>query len=88
MYGLGAPWTNDNHKHFKRGAICGEGSPCLLPTPRFGERHYAVGPPYILHVDDWKRLADSWTAFVPRFTPLYVYMYVCMYCNMYIQLYL
>ena len=67
MYGLGAPWTNDNHKHFKRGKICGEGSPCLLPTPRFGERHYAVGPPYILHKDDWKRLADTWTTFVPRY---------------------
>jgi hypothetical protein len=25
-YGLGAPWTNDNHKHFKRGRICGEGA--------------------------------------------------------------
>lgn len=25
QYGLGAPWTIDNHKHFKRGRICGEG---------------------------------------------------------------
>jgi hypothetical protein len=36
LYGLGAPWTNDNHRHFKRGKICGEGSPCLLPNDRFG----------------------------------------------------
>jgi hypothetical protein len=24
MYGLGAPWTNDNHPKFNRGHVCGE----------------------------------------------------------------
>jgi hypothetical protein len=40
LYGLGAPWTYDNHKHFNRKAICGEGSPCLKIKAKFGEQHF------------------------------------------------
>jgi hypothetical protein len=40
LYGLHAPWTKDNHKHFNRTQICGEGSPCLKVTNDFGEYHY------------------------------------------------
>lgn len=40
MYGLGAPWANDNHPHFDRRSACGQGSPCLNVTVRFGEKHY------------------------------------------------
>ncbi len=65
-YGLGAPWTNDNHKHFNRGKICGEGSPCLIPDEKFGELHYAVGPPYVVHKQDFIKIAQSWTRLVPR----------------------
>lgn len=65
-YGLGAPWTNDNHKKFNRGKVCQEGSPCLRVTTRFGELHYSVGPPYIAHRTDFLRLVDTWTTFVPR----------------------
>lgn len=66
-YGLGAPWTNDNHRHFKRGKICGEGSPCLIPTMQYGEMHYSVGPPYVAHKQDFIRLSNSWTRLVPRY---------------------
>ena len=31
LYGLGAPWTNDNHKKFNRTYICGADSPCRDP---------------------------------------------------------
>lgn len=65
-YGLGAPWTNDNHKKFNRGYICGEGSPCLKPNERFGAEHYSVGPPYIVQKEDLERIAETWTKFVPR----------------------
>lgn len=65
-YGLGAPWANDNHPKFGRGRICGEGSPCLLPTVRYGELHYSVGPPYLAHRSDMHEIAKTWTAFVPR----------------------
>eukprot|EP01034_Spumella_vulgaris_P035952 gene35952-44333_t len=64
-YGLGAPWTNDNHKKFNRGRICGEGSPCLIPNDRYGSEHYSVGPPYIVEKSDMVRLAETWTTFVP-----------------------
>ena len=67
IYGLGAPWTIDNHKHFNRREICTEvDSPCLNTTRAFGEAHYSVGPPYILHRDDMWRIANSWTRYAPR----------------------
>jgi hypothetical protein len=40
LYGLHAPWTKDDHKHFNRRQICGEGSPCLNVTNHFGEYHF------------------------------------------------
>lgn len=40
LYGLGAPWAIDGHKHFNRTEICGEGSPCLKTAVGFGEQHY------------------------------------------------
>jgi hypothetical protein len=79
LYGLGAPWTNDNHAKFKRGYICGEGSPCLEPNELFGERHYAVGPPYVVHRADMQRIADTWTEFVPRVYEGYPYLLAEMY---------
>ena len=60
QYGLGAPWTNDNHKWFNRGKICGEGSRCLLYTEKFASLHFSVGPPYLVHVADMRSLADTW----------------------------
>jgi hypothetical protein len=62
----GAPWTNDNHKHFKRGKICGEGSPCLEPNMQYGELHYSVGPPYVVNKQDFIKIANSWTGLVPK----------------------
>jgi len=79
MYGLGAPWTNDNHKKFRRGKICGEGSPCLLTQLRFGEMHYSVGPPYFLHKTDMHAVVDTWTEFVPRVYEDYPYLLAEMY---------
>lgn len=66
LYGLGAPWTNDKHAKFNRHKICGEGSPCLEPKPAFGDAHYSVGPPYLVHRKDMEKIAETWTTFVPR----------------------
>lgn len=79
LYGLGAPWANDNHPKFNRGKICGEGSPCLKPSQAFGEDHYAVGPPYIAHKDDMIHIASSWTKFVPKVYEGYPYLLAEMY---------
>ena len=45
QYPLGAPWTNDNHKDFNRGKICGEGSLCLKQKGSFAAQHFSIGPP-------------------------------------------
>lgn len=79
MYGLGAPWTNDNHKKFNRTNICGVGSPCLQDTAEFGEEHYSVGPPYLLVKEDMHRLTETWTQFVPRVFEKYPYLLAEMY---------
>lgn len=78
-YGLGAPWCIDNHKHFKRLKICGEGSPCLEPTREFGEVHYSVGPPYLATRGDFERISKSWTYLVPRVYEDYPYLLAEMY---------
>mmetsp|Transcript_1914 Transcript_1914/g.3925 ORF Transcript_1914/g.3925 Transcript_1914/m.3925 type:complete len:303 (+) Transcript_1914:3-911(+) len=78
-YGLGAPWTNDNHKKFNRGKICGEGSPCLLPNQNYGELHYSVGPPYVAHKLDMLRLVKTWTNLVPRVYEGYPHLLAEMY---------
>lgn len=79
IYGLGAPWTRDDHPKFNRTFICGEGSPCLETELRFGEQHYAVGPPYIVHKNDMIKIAATWTKFVPRVYRGYPYLLAEMY---------
>ena len=79
LYGLGAPWQNDQHKKFNRTYICGVGSPCLEPTSPFGENHYAVGPPYIAVKEDFLKIAATWTKFVPRVYEGYPYLLAEMY---------
>lgn len=66
LYGLGAPWAVDRHRHFNRTAVCGIGSPCLKVVPRYGEMHYSVGPPYLVERDDLARLTDTWVTMVPK----------------------
>jgi hypothetical protein len=79
LYGLGAPWTNDNHKKFNRTYICGEDSPCRQPNEWFGSHHYSVGPPYLVHKQDMERIAGTWTKFVPRVYEHYPYLLAEMY---------
>lgn len=66
LYGLGAPWAGQRSRNFNREYICGKNSSCMKTTVKFGEEHYSVGPPYLVHVNDMKRLTDSWCAFVPK----------------------
>ena len=79
LYGLGAPWANDRHLKFNRTRICGAGSRCLLPDMAFGDKHYSVGPPYLVHREDLQRIANTWTAFVPRVYEGYPYLLAEMY---------
>lgn len=61
FYGLGDKWIQFNRKY-----ICGVGSPCIDITSKDAWRYYTVGPPYILHVADWRKLAQAWVDFVPK----------------------
>jgi len=74
QYGLGAHWTT-----FDRLKICGAGSPCLAVTAPEANKYYPVGPPYVLHVDDWRALAPVWTEFAPRVYAQYPYLLAEMY---------
>jgi peptidyl serine alpha-galactosyltransferase len=78
-YGLGAPWTDDNHKKFNRTYICGHGSPCL-DVPQFdGDEYYSVGPPYIATRTDFDHIGKSWVDMVPRVHEGYPYLLAEMY---------
>lgn len=66
VYGLGAPWTQENHRFFNKREICEPDSPCLTVNEAFGDEHYSVGPPYILHRDDMLRIAISWCRYAPK----------------------
>jgi len=43
-----------------RKKICGEGSPCLKVKLGEAEKYFPVGPPYLLHHNDFRRLAPVW----------------------------
>ncbi len=65
LYGLGAPWAGSPTKEFNRMDVCGLTSPCMNTTNAFGERHYSVGPPYLVEKHDLIRLTKTWAKFVP-----------------------
>eukprot|EP00605_Chrysophyceae_sp_TOSAG23-4_P000807 GSChrysophyteH1.ASY1.ANO1.897.1 assembled CDS len=79
LYGLGAPWVNDDHKKFNRRKTCGEGSPCLQAKNPWAERHFSVGPPYLVHKEDMVRISSTWTKFVPRVYEGYPHLLAEMY---------
>ena len=78
-YGLGAPWTNDQHLKFNRSKVCPPGSPCLSTQKQFGEEHFSVGPPYLVVKSDMAKIAEVWTSFVPRVYSFYPYLLAEMY---------
>lgn len=52
--------------YLKVGYIAGEDSPALKVDISDAYRDYSVGPPYIAHINDFKKIAASWTEFVPK----------------------
>jgi hypothetical protein len=57
-YGIGSAFL---HK-FNQREICpgGAASPCANMTSALGELYYPAGPPYILHNEDFKKIAPTW----------------------------
>lgn len=60
-YGIGSHWTK-----FKVGYIAGQDSPATKVNISHAYRHFSVGPPYIVHVRDMKRIATKWAECVPK----------------------
>jgi len=59
-YGIGHNWL----KHVT--AVCGQDSNAKHFSEEEADRYFQVGPPYILHLDDWKALAPLYTLFMKR----------------------
>mmetsp|Transcript_20761 Transcript_20761/g.36957 ORF Transcript_20761/g.36957 Transcript_20761/m.36957 type:complete len:531 (-) Transcript_20761:184-1776(-) len=59
QYLIGSSWVN-----FKRDLICGAGSPCTTVDHASANEHYALGPPYLLHREDAKKVFDAWAKYV------------------------
>ena len=43
-----------------------DGAPCTQTTPREADTEYAVGPVYLAHVQDWRRVSRAWWQMMPK----------------------
>ena len=73
-YGLGGQWLD-----FNRIAICGVNSQCTKVVNEDINKHYSVGPPYIIHAQDVLPLVEQWSKFVPPTYDQYPLLYAEMY---------
>jgi len=79
--GLGAPWALPENRQKPKKAlrerdgvsnyfdveyICGKGSACASIGFEDAIKWHAVGPPYIVHIDDFRLIVDSWVQMVPK----------------------
>jgi len=90
-YGIGAKWVRGNWSGF-----CDEAeykdSDCRSKNERFVWDKYSVGPPYMMHTEDWKLVAPKWIEFSPlalKFDPppsilaeMYSYVLACALYNL------
>jgi len=77
FYPIGVPWAKggffnqkwrealdkDFDKKDFNEAVCGNGSPCTEVDQAQGWNHYTLGPPYMMHWDDFKKFVSTWTHF-------------------------
>jgi len=59
-YGLGGAWVDK----FDFKAIAGESSPSRNLSFSDASHYYAVGPPMMLHLNDWKKVAPLWVKYM------------------------
>ena len=59
-YGLEGGWVGK----FKHANIVPEGSPALDYSSREAAKHFSVGPPYMLHIDDAQKLSPLWSDYM------------------------
>ena len=56
-YGIGAKWVP--------WGIC-KSAECKKVNAREAWNHYSVGPPYMMHVDDWRLITNEWVEYSPE----------------------
>ncbi|ETO06017.1 hypothetical protein RFI_31377 [Reticulomyxa filosa] len=61
-YGIGVKWV---HWDTNMCPMNNRNTGCNYAR-RHGQNHYSVGPPYIMHVEDWLKLAPKWVEFSPE----------------------
>jgi len=59
MYGIGSSWFR-----MPRDEICGQGSECAKTGHQVAQQHFAVGPPYLIHMSDFPALAGKWAEYI------------------------
>eukprot|EP01084_Bolivina_argentea_P023523 43883_1 len=55
-YGIGAKWIEWN--------LC-KTEACKSVNDRDAWNHYSVGPPYMMHIDDWRLIVNEWVEYSP-----------------------
>ena len=83
-YGIGPKWT-------KWRGFCDDNINCNV-TERDAWNYYSVGPPYMMHKNDWKKVLPKWIEFSPlalKFCPqpdilaeMYSFSIACAYWNL------
>jgi len=81
VHALGSPWAGPENRqkskkslrgregedhYFDVEYICGKASACSTVTVKEAAKWYAVGPPYIVHIDDFRQIVDAWVLMVPK----------------------
>ena len=73
-FGIGGVWARAGtkmaspaFKDFSKADVCGfDGAPCTQTTLKEADTKYAVGPVYLAHVQDWRRVSRAWWQMMPK----------------------
>eukprot|EP00550_Attheya_septentrionalis_P012611 CAMPEP_0198305828 /NCGR_PEP_ID=MMETSP1449-20131203/58107_1 /TAXON_ID=420275 /ORGANISM="Attheya septentrionalis, Strain CCMP2084" /LENGTH=491 /DNA_ID=CAMNT_0044008369 /DNA_START=144 /DNA_END=1619 /DNA_ORIENTATION=+ len=85
-FGIGGDWATAGSprarpvwKNFSKSNVCGVNGPCVTTSYEDARNKYAVGPVYLAHVDDWRRIAHAWWSAMPRVHDQYPHLLAEMY---------
>ncbi len=64
-YGIGAKWVRGNWTGFCDGMEYKD-TDCQSGDERYVWNYYSVGPPYMMHIEDWKLVSPKWIEYSPN----------------------
>eukprot|EP01083_Nonionella_stella_P081390 224163_1 len=65
-YGIGAKWVRGNWTGFCDDTERYGDTDCQSKDERYVWEYYSIGPPYMMHIDDWKLISPKWIEFSPN----------------------